>query len=223
MKKYNRSWHLFVESSQEGVASLKFGELVRPMFIKMLDEKIRLIEISPEDIPDQPFPANDSDEVRREMEHIIRKANENPFDDKELIMLDKRATNSFFDFMDREEISYDKEFLKELSDDVSRFSIKLKMKYQRPRPKQLAPLLGYKVSDIPTSTDDSPSYPSGHTMVAWTIALYLSDKNPEYKEGFYDLAGKIEDSRIIRGAHFLSDNVFAKLIARKYIVPNIKE
>jgi hypothetical protein len=223
MKRYNRSWHLFLESVQGGVSNLKFGELTRPMFVKMLGEKMRLIAASPEDIPEHPFPKNDSEEVRREIEHIIKKAKESPFDNKELIMLDKRATNSFFEFMDAEGVQYDKDFLKELSDDTSRFALKLKMKYQRPRPKQLAPLLGYEITDIPTSTDDSPSYPSGHALVAWTLALYLSDKNPEHKEGFYDLAGKIEDSRIIRGAHFLSDNVFAKLVARKYVVPSIKE
>lgn len=50
-----------------------------------------------------------------------------------------------------------------------------------------------------------------------------NEKIQSIKEGFYDLAGKIEDSRIIRGALFLSDNLFAKLIVRKHIVPSTKE
>ena len=218
-----KSWQLFLESLQEGVSGLKFGELTKPRFVKMVDEKIRLIDFNPDDVPDRPFPKNDSEEVKREIQHIIRKMSDNSFDRKELITLDKKAMTQFYEYMDEQNLKYDRDYLEELSDDMSRFALRLKMKYQRPRPDQLAPLLGYELKDVPTSTDDSPSYPSGHTLVGWSIALHLSDKYPEHKAAFYDIAGKIEDSRIVRGAHFLSDNVFSRLLARKYVVPNIKE
>lgn len=223
MSKSTKTWQIFLESLQEGVSELKFGEITKPTFVKMMDEKIRLIDFDPDDVPDRPFPKNDSEEVKREIQHIIKKMSDDSFDRKELIMLDKKAMTQFFDYMDEEGLKHDRDYLSELSDDVSRFALRLKMKYQRPRPEQLAPLLGYELKDVPTSTDDSPSYPSGHTLVGWSIALHLSTKYPEHKAAFYDIAGKIEDSRIIRGSHFLSDNVFSRLLARKYVVPNIKE
>ena len=223
MSKSTKTWQIFLESLQEGVSELKFGEITKPTFVKMMDEKIRLIDFDPDDVPDRPFPKNDSDEVKREIQHIIKKMSDDSFDRKELIALDKKAMTQFFDYMDEEGLRHDRDYLLDLSDDISRFALRLKMKYQRPRPEQLAPLLGYELKDVPTSTDDSPSYPSGHTLVGWSIALHLSDKYPEHKAAFYDIAGKIEDSRIVRGAHFLSDNVFSKLLARKYVVPNIKE
>ena len=97
------------------------------------------------------------------------------------------------------------------------------MRYNRPRPEQLGPMLGYDIKSMKTDTDDTPAYPSGHTAQAWTMALYLADKHPDHKEGLYDIAKKIEDSRIIRGAHYPSDNVEAKKMAEKYFFPNIKE
>tara|TARA_Y100001973_G_C5182834_1_gene325945 strand:- start:518 stop:1189 length:672 start_codon:yes stop_codon:yes gene_type:complete len=223
MKRINQAWRLFVESANGGISNLKFGELTRPTFIKFLEEDLHFIDLDFETIPDHPFPENESQQVRDEIEHIIQTSKKSTLSKKELATLDKRATNLFFDFMSENGVHYDKEFLSHLSDDISRFAIKMKMKYQRPRPAQLAPALGYEFSDIPTSSDDSPSYPSGHTLIAWSLALYLSERNPDHKDGFYDIARKIEESRIIRGAHFLSDNVFAKLLARKYVVPNIKE
>ena len=223
MSKSIKKWQIFLDSLQEGVSELKFGEVTKPTFVKMMDEKIRLIDFDPDDVPDRPFPKNDSEEVKREIQHIIKKMSDDSFDRKELITLDKKAMTQFFDYMDEKGLKHDRDYLLELSDDISRFALRLKMKYQRPRPEQLAPLLGYELEDVPTSTDDSPSYPSGHTLVGWSIALHLSDKYPEHKAAFYDIAGKIEDSRIVRGAHFLSDNVFSRLLARKYVVPNIKK
>ena len=223
MSKNRKMWQIFLESLREGVSDLKFGEVTKPTFVKMMDEKIRLIDFDPDDVPDHPFPKNDSDEVKREIQHILRKMSDGSLDRKELITLDKKVMTLFYDYMDEEGLKYDRDYLEELSDDMSRFALRLKVKYQRPRPEQLASLLGYELKDVPTSTDDSPSYPSGHTVEGWSIALHLSDKHPQHKAVFYDIAGKIEDSRIFRGSHFLSDNVFSRLLARKYVVPNIKE
>ena len=114
-------------------------------------------------------------------------------------------------------------FLDDIYKDVARIAIKLKVHYNRPRPEQLGPLLGFNFSAAQTTTDNTPSFPSGHTMQAWTMAHYLSNKHPEHKAGFFDIARKIERSRIIRGAHYPSDNVFSKFVARHYLVPNIKE
>jgi len=55
------------------------------------------------------------------------------------------------------------------------------------------------------------------------MAYYLSDKHSDHQQSFFDIAEKIEKSRIIRGAHFPSDNKEAKKIAKKYLYPNIKD
>ncbi len=94
--------------------------------------------------------------------------------------------------------------------------IKLKMQYGRPRP--------YEVSDkieSTTDTDDSPSFPSGHSAEAYALAKILSDKYPKKKKELYTLASKIALSRVQMGNHYPSDIEVGKdvgnLIADKYL------
>ena len=119
-------------------------------------------------------------------------------------------------------LGFEDQLVKDIYNDAGVFSLKLKMRYERPRPEQLGPMVGYDIKSIKTDTDDTPSFPSGHTMQAWTLAYYLADKHPEHKQEIYDIAEMIEKSRIIRGAHYPSDNKEAKKIAKKYLYPNIK-
>lgn len=49
------------------------------------------------------------------------------------------------------------------------------------------------------------SYPSGHSILAWTIAKKLTKKYPHLEDGLYHLAGRIARSRVQAGVHFPSD------------------
>jgi undecaprenyl-diphosphatase len=76
----------------------------------------------------------------------------------------------------------------------------LKMVSQRPRPCQYEPHCWAKV--LPP---DKFSFPSGHTMTAFSIALVVSYFYPSLEGPLFFLAISIAVSRIVLGMHFLSD------------------
>lgn len=76
----------------------------------------------------------------------------------------------------------------------------LKKLSHRPRPCQLQPHCWAKV--LPP---DRFSFPSGHTMTAFAIALVVSYFYPGLQWPLYFLAVSIGISRIVLGMHFLSD------------------
>src|SRR5438270_13904648 len=76
----------------------------------------------------------------------------------------------------------------------------LKQLSQRPRPCHLEPHCWSKV--LPP---DKFSFPSGHTMTAFSIALVVSYFYPSLEGALFFLAISIAVSRIVLGMHFLSD------------------
>jgi undecaprenyl-diphosphatase len=76
----------------------------------------------------------------------------------------------------------------------------LKQLSQRPRPCQLEPHCWSKV--LPP---DKFSFPSGHTMTAFSIALVVSYFYPALEGTLFFIAFSIAVSRIVLGMHFLSD------------------
>ena len=76
----------------------------------------------------------------------------------------------------------------------------LKRLSQRPRPCQLEPHCWSKV--LPP---DQFSFPSGHTMTAFSIALVVSYFYPALEGPLLFLAVSIALSRVVLGMHFLSD------------------
>ena len=76
----------------------------------------------------------------------------------------------------------------------------LKKLSHRPRPCQLEPHCWSRV--LPP---DQFSFPSGHTMSAFSIALVVSYFYPSLEGTLFFLALSIAVSRIVLGMHFLSD------------------
>jgi len=99
---------------------------------------------------------------------------------------------------------------------------KIKDYYNRPRPKQLAESLGMKFSGDYLESAQTPSYPSGHTIQAYVVALYLSEQFPELEEELLKIAEIISQSRIDRGVHFPSDIDYGREVAY-YLYDQIRE
>jgi undecaprenyl-diphosphatase len=76
----------------------------------------------------------------------------------------------------------------------------LKRLSQRPRPCQIEPHCWSRI--LPP---DRFSFPSGHTMTAFSIALVVSYFYPSLEGPLFFLALSIALSRIVLGMHFLSD------------------
>ncbi len=83
----------------------------------------------------------------------------------------------------------------------------LKKLSHRPRPCEYQPHCWAKV--LPP---DKFSFPSGHTMTAFSIALVVSFFYPSLEGPLYFLAISIGVSRIVLGMHFLSDVLAGAII-----------
>lgn len=225
MKLIMENWKKFLsENKKQEIKDLRYGDLKNKKHKKKIAQEPKIIDIRLSEIPISKFPENDSEAVKRELKLILDSMSGNKDMSKEEIKkADEKPKKMFTDYLDDNDLKYDDEIIDDILSDVSIITLRLKMRYNRPRPEQLGHLVGYDIRSIKTDTDDTPSYPSGHTAQAWTLAYYLESKHSEHKKELYDIAEKIEKSRIIRGAHYSSDNKEARKMAKKYLFPNIKE
>ena len=92
--------------------------------------------------------------------------------------------------------------------------MKLKKHFNRPRPKVLAKKMGVKMKDIELETMKTPSYPSGHSVQGYLIAMTLSDKYPEKRDKLMKTAKDISYSRRVARAHYKSDSLFGEQIGK---------
>lgn len=83
----------------------------------------------------------------------------------------------------------------------------LKLYFRRARPYHLEP----KLQNLQRM--GSPSFPSGHTLWAFTQAFLFSEIIPEMRPKFIELADEIRWSREVLGIHYPSDNEASRQIA----------
>lgn len=97
----------------------------------------------------------------------------------------------------------------------------LKIKYNRPRPFQVAGVLGLPLFPRLKTDASSAAYPSGHTLTSmWFRHLYMK-RYPHLKDDLMDLALDVKKTREEGGVHYPSDGAFAILVYHRlkdYIV-----
>ena len=180
-----------------------------------IDEGTPLLSISPEDIPVK-FPhANSSNEVKKELQHV------NAFQSTRKAQglaeeWDTGFLNKMEDAITEAGYKFDSEYFQKLADTLRNLVIILKYKYNRPRPFQLADYHGVDIKEFETVTSNTPSYPSGHSLMSMGIVLVASElyQDKELKKILIKMAHDVADSRIAGGLHFPSDNDYSFEIAR---------
>ena len=100
-------------------------------------------------------------------------------------------------------------FIRQVTGDVQTVNKKVKDLYPRTRPFALEPTV-QPVVNLPTSN----SYPSGHSLRAYVMAAVLGDVFPDRQAELFAQAHRIAWARVIGGAHFPSDTIGARLVAR---------
>jgi len=108
----------------------------------------------------------------------------------------------------------EKKLVNKLIKESDKLLMKIKKHHNRPRPKVLAKKIGIKMKDIELKTMKTPSYPSGHSLQAYLIALTLSDKHPQKKDKLMKAARDISYSRRVARAHYKSDSLFGEQIGK---------
>lgn len=175
---------------------------------------LNLIKIDEWSAPVKPCPENGSLDTKNELLRMSAEINQMDDDDQEDIV---EKYDEFFDEFEKacnkKGLVFPKEYLNDLIDESVEIITKIKWKYNRPRPYQLAPVLGISLRVNMKETAKSPSFPSGHALQSKLVANVLSIMFPELEDKFQKIADKVAYSRYIGGLHYPSDLVYGAELA----------
>ena len=156
--------------------------------------KKKMLERTPKiklNIPKLNYPQEET-----EIPTIIKIMKENKLDSKEMRDADLKPEKEMFDIVGENKKNYE-----DLIEDINYYAMTLKMKYQRPRPYEIS----NRIKSTKTKTDDTPSFPSGHSMAAHGLERALGKKYPDKKKELKEMADRISLSRIQMGSRYPSD------------------
>jgi acid phosphatase (class A) len=191
---------------------------------KRLDsaEDYEILNCSYVDAPVQVPPANSSGETMAELETIAaaEALHKNP--GKLEHKYDGEFDWAFKKVVEDAGLEYDEIYFKRLIKEAASITIRLKYKFNRPRPFQLGPVLGIDVTKYQSSTAKTPAFPSGHTTQSVLVACVLSEKYPELKEELMKAADKVSLSRVVGGHHYPSDIKYGEMLG-KWLSGQIKK
>ena len=162
------------------------------------------------DIPKYSFPKEES-----EIPKVLETMKNKPLSEGEMKMLNISPSTEMLRIVGETKKDYEKLIL-----DINAMAMKEKMKYKRERPYEVSD----KIENPKTTTDDTPSFPSGHSMLGYALEKVLSNKYPNKKKELKQMADKISLSRIQLGVHYPSDIKVGKeigyLIGEAYVARN---
>lgn len=168
-------------------------------------------ELSKEDCP-----KNDSEATKQELNQIkdalsnLEKSNN--YDLRRYLNMDKNLIQYIESLLRAEQVD-ESEMIQSMISDMQPLITKLKYKFQRPRPYQLANYMKLKLFPLQSTSALSPSFPSGHSVQAMVIMTVIGRKHPnltQFCKRFYE---DVMDSRVAIGVHYPSDNDFSVKVA----------
>lgn len=167
-----------------------------------------------------PFPANDSEATKQELNEVVVALKEldemNPTLLRRYINYD-RALIPYIDNILKAEGVNEMELIRSIQKDITPLIIKLKYKFQRPRPYQLANYYKLNLFPMKSTSALTPSYPSGHTIQAIVILTIIGNKHPNLYQSCKRLWEDVAYSRIALGVHYPSDNDFSYEVANQIL------
>jgi len=164
-----------------------------------------------DNIPKLSYPKEGSKEFNNDIEEVLRCHNNPSLTTKFLHSSDDSVQKIFKNFC--KENGYkliDWEKIKDILDDVDTVVLKLKYENNRPRPANY--LRDFIDDDLQVKYKKSPSFPSGHTAIAYFLCDILSENIPELQQELQTLASLIGQTRIENAVHFPTDIEYGRLV-----------
>jgi len=164
----------------------------------------------------------DQHKIREEFTNLMKVSENLSEDDKKFIeKSEEDLVKIFHEFLtaNQKEDTYAEIFGVTFEMDPITFILKYHWNY--PRPFQLAYYYGVPFYPEQATNASSPSYPSGHTIDSYTIALLYGKKYPELAEDLLKLAEKISYTRQQGGLHYFFDAEMGKKIAKDAVALEI--
>ena len=175
---------------------------------------VDLIKIDEWSAPVKACPENTSPDTFRELSRMANEIGQMDAEESNAIIEEYDDFLPIFEkICTKNKVNFPKKYMEKLIDEAAEIIIKVKYKYNRPRPFQLAPILGINLRSDIVDTAKTPSFPSGHSCQGKLVANVLSKMYPELVEKFQKVAEEISYSRYIGGVHFPSDLVYGDELA----------
>ena len=196
---------------KESLKDMVFSKSIKPKHKKRMGIKTKLFPSNPK-LTITPPPANDSNETRTELFKLL--SYNNGVIDRKMVEEFDDMRKPFMELIEKHNIDVTKDDLQQIIDEGAKFTLKIKYKYNRPRPYQIAE--HYGIEDFKRhklDTAKTPSYPSGHALQGRLIGLILTDKDPEHQNEYMAVSQRISDSRIMARAHYPSDKEYGEKLA----------
>ena len=205
---------------KESLKDMVFSKSIKPKHKKRMGIETKLFPSNPKlTIP--PPPANDSNETRTELFKLL--AYNDGVIDRKMVKEFDDMREPYMELVNKYNLDVTKDDLQQIIDEGAKFTLKIKYKFNRPRPYQIAE--HYGIEDFRRHKLDSaktPSYPSGHALQGRLIGLILTDKDPEHQNEYMAVSQRISDSRIMARAHYPSDKEYGEKLADELYEQMIK-
>jgi hypothetical protein len=199
------------------------SEKLNKKIVNKLNRKWDNIDLTLEDIPDLQYPREGSKKHLSEIDdvkfHVVNPA----FTPKFLELSDVKPEKIFKKYIRENNLKGDAEKIGKLCNQLDGLVMNLKVKYDRLRPKNSMINMGDEFPINKIRDSKSPSYPSGHTAIAYFIADILANDNPDARIDLTTVADMIAQSRIDNGLHYQSDLTFGRYIGELAASKIIKE
>jgi|GEM_PF-2875495 hypothetical protein len=162
-------------------------------------------------LPSMSYPSVNSAAFDNDLDEVVRCIKHPHMDNRFIKCSDGSVEETFKSFLEREHNDFiDWSEISKLLEEVDTIVLRLKYEYKRPRPKCFL----IDVSDRYRTIKDSksPSFPSGHTAIAYFLSGILSKLIPELTGDLLTLSEMVGQSRIENGVHFPSDILYGRLV-----------
>lgn len=199
-----------LEDVRSRVRALQHDPETLQHYVTQIKRENKYLHINPHELPMLPPPANDSDETKNEVEHILDIMSKEPLSSRFVDKTSESVNNVFFDVCDFLSVDPIMDVASDIADDILKIAMYMKFKFLRPRPYQLAPYFDGDIHATDAMAEESPAYPSGHSMQGFALGKLYAETYPEHASKFIDLGRKVGLSRIQAGVHYPSDVVYAK-------------
>ena len=114
-------------------------------------------------------------------------------------------------YCEKNDISFDKEKMMELMGESAKIITNIKDSFNRIRPFEL----DKKLNTLPSKTNTTRSYPSGHSTQARLVARIVARDNKKHEIELLKAGDECGMGRIKAGFHYLSDHEAGKLLGEK--------
>ena len=196
---------------KESLKDMVFSKSIKPKHKKRMGIETKLFPSNPK-LTITPPPANDSNETRTELFKLL--AYNDGVIDRKMVKEFDDMREPYMELVNKYNLDVTKDDLQQIIDEGAKFTLKIKYKFNRPRPYQIAE--HYGIEDFKRhklDTAKTPSYPSGHALQGRLIGLILTDKDPEHQNEYMAVSQRISDSRIMARAHYPSDIEYGEKLA----------